>query len=229
MAAKIEILSAGAVKPGIVRVLAAFERDIGYHAAIEFATAPTIRKRLSSGQVPDIVIAPPNLFNELAQSGGPATGGSVIGRIGVGVMVRTGAPVPQITSVDQFSQTLLAADSIVYNQASTGIYLDQLFHRLGVAAQLATKTTRCADFAGVLEHVSKSIGNEIGFGATTVIIENAGNGVQWVGPLPAEIQNYTSYAATLTAHSSEMVAGRALLDYVAAPAAKAIFAAAGIS
>jgi molybdate transport system substrate-binding protein len=229
MAAKIKILSAGAVKPGLVPVLAAFQRDGSYDVAIEFATAPAIRQRLSGGEAPDIVIAPPEVLDELGQTGAAVADRVILGRIGVGVMVRSGAAVPKIASVDEFTQALLHADSIVYNQASTGIYLDKLFDRLGVAAQLESKSTRSVDFAAVLDHVRKSDGNEIGFGATTVIIESAGKGAQFVGPLPAEIQNYTSYAAALTARGREVNAARALLEYFTTPAASKIFTAAGIA
>ncbi|HLN84920.1 MAG TPA: substrate-binding domain-containing protein [Candidatus Limnocylindrales bacterium] len=228
MAAKVKVLSAGAVKPGVGPVVAAFQRDTGYEIAIEFATAPAIRQRLNGGEAPDVVIAPPDLLDQLAKSGRTAAERVTVGRIGVGVMVRNGAPVPKIASVDEVIQALLHAKSIVYNQASTGMYLDKLFDRLGVAAQVKTKSTRCADFAAVLDHVSKSIGQEIGFGATSVIIENAGKGVQYVGPLPAEIQNYTNYAATVVAHGEVNDAARALVDYLATPAARSIFAAAGI-
>jgi molybdate transport system substrate-binding protein len=229
MASKVKVLSAGAVKPGVVPALAAFQRDSGYDIAIEFATAPAIRQRLSAGQAPDVVIAPPDVLDELAQTGKAATDRVTLGRIGVGVMVRGGAPVPKIASVDEFIQALLHTESIVYNQASTGIYLDKLFARLGIAAQLKSKSTRSVDFAAVLDHVSKSNGNEIGFGATTVIIESAGKGSQFVGPLPAEIQNYTSYAAALTVHGSDVDAARALVEYFTTPAAKSIFTAAGIA
>ena len=226
MAAKIKVLSAGAVKPGVVPAVAAFQRDTGYEVVIEFATAPSIRQRLSGDQAPEIVIAPPDVLDELLQSGNGAADRVALGRIGVGVMVRDGAPVPKIAGVDELIQALLHAKSIVYNQASTGIYLDKLFDRLGIAAQLKTKLTRSVDFAAVLDHVRKSIGNEIGFGATTVIIENAGTGVKYVGPLPEEIQNYTTYSAALTALAGD--AAHTLLRYLATPSAKATCNAAGI-
>ncbi len=229
MAAKIQILSAGAVKPGLVPALAAFQLETGNDIAIEFATAPAIRQRLSGGQAPDIVIAPPQVLDDLGQTGAAVADRVTLGRIGVGVMVRNGAAVPKIASADEFTQALLHADSIVYNQASTGIYLDKLFDRLGVAAQLASKTTRAVDFAAVLDHVRKSDGNEIGFGATTVIIESAGNGAHFVGALPAELQNYTHYAAALTARCREVNTARALLEYFTTPAARKIFTAAGIA
>ena len=149
-----------------------------------------------------------------------------LGRIGVGVMVRAGAPLPKIATVEELRHSLLNAESIVFNQASTGIYIENLFKRLGIDAEVEAKITRYADFAAVRDHVANGQRIEIGFGATTVIIENAANGLRFVGPLPGEIQNYTTYTAALTANANE--AARALLPYFATPAAKAIFAAAGI-
>ncbi|HXV47948.1 MAG TPA: substrate-binding domain-containing protein, partial [Candidatus Binatia bacterium] len=115
-----------------------------------------------------------------------------------------------------------------YNQASTGAYIENLFNQLGIATELATRTTRYPDFAGVLEHIGKGRSNEIGLGASTVIIENAGKGVKFIGPLPAEIQNYTTYAATVVACAEANDAARELVNYLAGSPAKAIFTAAGI-
>ena len=120
-----------------------------------------------------------------------------IGRIGVGVMVRHSTPLPKITTVDNFKQALLSAESVVYNQASTGIYLEKLFERLAIAEQLKSKTVRYPDAAAVLEHIGKGKVGEIGLGATTVIIEGVNKGLKFVGPLPPEIQNYTTYAAAV--------------------------------
>jgi molybdate transport system substrate-binding protein len=146
-----------------------------------------------------------------------------VGRIGVGVAVREGSPTPKIATVDEFKQSLLSVDSIVYNQASTGIYLESLFERLGISAQLKAKTTRYADFAAVRDHVTKGTVNEIGLGATTVIIESASKGLKFVGPLPPEIQNYTTYAATVTADSPARDPTVALLQYLSGPKAKMVF------
>jgi molybdate transport system substrate-binding protein len=224
MTAEITVLSAGAVQPGLVRVIDAFRRETGDEVKVTFATAQTIRKRLSSGEIADVLIAPPELLDELEKTADR----NVVGRIGVGVAVRDGAPIPKLATVDEFKQSLLSAESIVYNQASTGIYLESLFERLGISARLKAKTTRYADFAAVRDHVTKGTVNEIGLGATTVIIESASKGLKFVGPLPTEIQNYTTYAATVTAHSQAKPAAVALLQYLTSPKAKTIFASVGI-
>src|SRR5215470_6481725 len=202
MAEEIHVLSAGAVEPGLVKIIAAFRRETGRDAKVTFATAPAISKRIDANDT-DVVIAPPAVLDEWIKARKAIQSDRVtIGRIGVGAMVRAGAPLPKIASVDELKQSLLSAESVVYNQASTGIYLEGLFEKLGITGQLKPKTTRYPDAAAVLSHVRKGHGNEIGLGATTVIIEGENMGLKFVGPLPEEIQNNTAYAAVLVAEGA---------------------------
>jgi molybdate transport system substrate-binding protein len=224
----LNVLSAGAVKPGLLRVIHAFQHDTGYKVNVTFATAPESRKRLSGDEVGDVVVAPPQLLDDLVNSGKVAGERVMVGSIGVGVMVRTGTNLPQIATVNELKQALLSAESVVYNQASTGIYLEALFDRLGIAAGLKTKTTRYPDAAAVLEHVSKGRGKEIGFGATTVILEAKDKGLAFVGPLPAEIQNYTTYLAAVAAGAVNGDVARDFVAYLVSPSARAELAEAGI-
>jgi molybdate transport system substrate-binding protein len=229
VATEIKVLSAGAVQPGMLKVIDSFRRETGHDVKVSFATAPSILKRLGDANIADVVIAPPAVLDEWVKAGKAASANRVtVGRIGVGVMVRDGAPLPKIGTVDDFKQSLLSAESIVYNQASTGIYLETLFDRLGIAAPLKTKTTRYPDAAAVLNHVGKSKRNEIGLGAVTVIIEGESKGLKFVGPLPADIQNYTPYAAIVVADSIAPDAAQEFVCYLTSPAAKKAFAAAGI-
>ncbi|MGE5216550.1 MAG: molybdate ABC transporter substrate-binding protein [Chloroflexota bacterium] len=229
MPAEITLLSAGAVKPGLVKVVDAFRRASRHEVKLEFATAPVIVKRLGAGEMVDLVIAPPAILDELAALGKIFPTQAVIGRIGVGVMVRDSTPLPRIATVDDFKQSLLKARSLVYNRASTGIYLETLFDRLGIAAALKSKSTRYPDFAAVLEHVKKGNQGEIGLGATTVIIECQSQGVKFVGPLPAAIQNYTIYSAAVTSMGEAKGAARELLRHLTSAATEDMFAAAGIT
>ncbi len=224
--AEISVLSAGAVQPGLAKIVDAYQRATAQDVKISFATAPTILKQINDASTPDVLIAPPAVLEEWAKAGKITSMERVtVGRIGVGVMVRDGAPLPKITPVAELKQSLLRAASLVYNQASTGIYLDKLFERLGIGKQLENKTTRYPDAAAVLDHISKGNGNEIGFGATTVIIEHDSMGLKFVGPLPPEIQNYTIYAAAVVGSTP---ASEQFVHYLTSPAAKEIFRAAGI-
>ena len=226
---EIRMLSAGAVEPALVKVIEAFQRETGHDVKVTFATAPHIGKRLGAGETVDVVLAPAPALDDMVKAGRAVAASRVtVGRIGIGVAVRDNAPMPKIATVAEFKQSVLHAESIVYNQASTGIYLAKLFDRLGIGEQIGVKTTRYPDFAAVLAHVTKGKGNEIGLGATTVIVEGKSKGLKLVGPLPAEIQNYTTYAATSVANSAAMDAAVTLVRYLGSPEAKAIFKAAGI-
>jgi molybdate transport system substrate-binding protein len=229
VATEIKVLSAGAVQPGMVKVIDSFRRETGHGVKVSFATAPAILKRLGDANIADVVIAPPTVLDEWVKAGKAASANRVtVGRIGVGVMVRKGEPLPKIDTVDDFKQSLLSAESIVYNQASTGIYVETLFDRLGIAEPLKTKTTRYPDAAAVLNHISKGRRNEIGLAAVTVIIEGEGKGLKFVGPLPAEIQNYTTYAAIIVADGDASEPAQEFVRYLTSPAAKKAFAAARI-
>ena len=227
--AEINVFSAGAVQPGIVKVIEAFRNASPHHVKITFATAPIILKRIGAPDGLDVVIAPPAVLDEWVKAAKTTAADRVtIGRIGVGVMVRESVPLPRIASVDEFKQALLSAESVVYNQASTGIYLEKLFERLGIAEQLKPKTVRYPDAAAVLDHIAKGNGAEIGLGATTVIIEGVNKGLKFVGPLPPEIQNYTTYAAAVVNAGSASDAAREFVRFLTGPVAQKVFASAGI-
>jgi molybdate transport system substrate-binding protein len=229
MATEITLLSAGAVAPGLGKVIELFRQETGHRVKPSFATAPAIRKRIGGAEIFDVVIAPPDVLDNLVESGKAAAAErATVGRIGVGVMVRNRARLPKIATVDEFKQSLIDAESAVYNQASTGIYLESLFHQLGITEQLKGKTTRYPDAAAVLNHIAKGTGSEIGFGAITVIIENEELGLKLAGPLPAEIQNYTVYVATVVAGGANPEAARQFVRYLTTPSAKAALAVAGI-
>src|SRR5215468_5278074 len=143
LAAEINIISAGAVEPGVVAAADAFRKETGTEVKIKFATAPAIQQRVGGGEAADVVIAPPAVIEELAKAGKlDGSGRAAVGRVGVGVLVRDGASKPDVSSADALKGALRDAESVVYNKASTGLYLDQLFERLGVGAQVKTKETR---------------------------------------------------------------------------------------
>src|SRR5262249_52545643 len=152
--AEINIISAGAVEPGVVAAADAFRKETGTEVKIKFATAPAIQRRVGGGEAADVVIAPPALIEELAKAGKlDGSGGATVGRVGVGVLVRDGATKPDVSSADALKRALLDAESVVYNKASTGLYLEKLFDRLGVGADVKGKETRYPDGAAVMEHV----------------------------------------------------------------------------
>jgi len=228
-AADIHIFSAGAVAPGLKIIGEHFERKTGQRVELTFATAPAILERVSRGTPVDIVIAPTAVLEDLARNGKISNGRRVVlGRIGVGVMVRAGATEPRIATADQLKESLQEATSVVFNRASTGSYLEKLFRRLGIGMEVEAKSIRYADFAAVLDHISHGGNGEVGFGATTVIIENVQRGVTFVGALPAEIQNYTAYEAAVVQNDAAGPAPRQFIEYLESTPARSALAQAGI-
>lgn len=229
LAAEINIISAGAVEPGVVAAADAFRKETGNEVKIKFATAPAIRQRVSGGEAADVVIAPPAVIDELAKAGKLDASGRVpVGRVGVGALVRDGAVKPDVSSADALKRALLDAESVVYNKASTGLYLEKLFERLGVGAEVKAKETRYPDGAAVMEHIIHGKGKEIGFGAMTEIALYRDKGAQFVGPLPGDTQNYTSYAAAPSAAPANGDGAASFVKFLGSPAAKAAFQAKGV-
>lgn len=229
LGAEVTIISGGAVEPGVTAVVDLFRKETGADVKIQFATAPAIARRIGGGEAADLVIAPSATIEDLAKAG-KLNGASrtAAGRVGVGVVVRDGAPKPDVSSVEALKRALIDAQSVVYNKASTGIYLERLFDRLGVGADVKAKETRYADGASVIEHVIHGKGNEIGFGAITEIGLYRDKGAQYAGPLPGDAQNYTAYVAAPSAAPGNGEGAAAFLKFLGSPAARAALQANGV-
>jgi molybdate transport system substrate-binding protein len=202
-----------------------FHRRTGSNVRITFATTPEIRRLFGAGAAPDVVIAPPAALDDLVKSGKVDGAAQVsLGRVGVGVVIRDGAPKPDVSTTDALRRALLDADSIIYNRASSGLYVETMLQRLGLADQIQAKTKRYTG-TDMIEPLIEGEGNEIGFMPVVQILNWRGRGLQLVGPLPADIQHYTTYAA---APAPQSEGGRAFVGFLGTSEAKGIFASAGI-
>jgi molybdate transport system substrate-binding protein len=228
-AAEIKVLSAGAVEPGLAAAVEAFRAESGHATRIRFATAPALRRLVGEGEPADVVIAPPAVLDELDKAGRlDGALRATLGRVGVGIAVRSGAPVAGVSTVDKLKQSLRETGGLVFNQASTGLYVERLLVRLGLAEELKPRITRYPDGAAVMEHLLKGTGPEIGAGAITEILLYRDRGLRFVGPLPPEVQNHTTYAAAVLRTAAEADAARRFLAFLATPPVRALFAANGI-
>ena len=108
-AAEITVMSGGAVEPGLKAAAAAFEKESGHQVKITFNTTPQMRKRIAAGDTFDVVVAPPAAVKEFTAAGKVEAGGVDIGRVGSGVAVRPGAPVPAIATGEDIKKTVLEA------------------------------------------------------------------------------------------------------------------------
>ena len=225
LAVEINVLSGAAVEPALIAAADVFRKRTGNSIKITFATTPEIRRLVGAGETPDVVIAPPATLDELAKPGKiDGTAQVSLGQVGVGIVIREGAPRPDVSTTDALKRAVLDADSVVYNRASSGLYVEGLLQRLGLAELIAAKTKRYIG-TDMIEPLIHGKGKEIGFMPVVQILYYRGRGLQLVGPLPAEIQNHTSYAAA-PAPSSE--GGLTFVRFLGTSEAKAIFVSVGI-
>jgi molybdate transport system substrate-binding protein len=225
----VRVMSAGAIEAGLAALTPGYERDTGDKVAVQYGTGPELARRLAARERADVLIAPAAVVDQAVKDGRVVAASRVtIGRVGVGVVVRTGAARPALGSVDALRAAIAAADRLVYNQGSTGIYVEQLFGRLGLAATLQSKGVRVRNGAEVAERIIGGSGAEIGFGAITEIKMYEGRGAVLAGALPASVQHETTYDGAVLSKAAAPEAARALLSFLTAPAARQRFAATGV-
>jgi len=223
-AVEIRAVSSGGFKAALLAHVPAFERETGHKVAIEWGsslgTAPTsIPSRLQRGEPLDLVILSGDALDGLIAQGRIVAGSRVdLARSGIGVAVRAGASRPDIGSVDAFKRALRQARSIAHSSSASGVYLESLFRRLGMAAELAPKI-RKVEGEPVGQVVARGEA-EIGFQQVSELLPVAG--IDFVGPLPADIQEITVFAAGIPASASHPDAARALIEFLTSPVAAPI-------
>ncbi len=228
-AAELRVLSAGAMQAGLIAAAPAFRESGGHTITTEFAIASELRRRVAGGEAADVLLAPLDVIDALTKAGRLVGEGQVAaGRVGAGVVVRNGAPLPDISSAEALKRSLLAAERVVYNRASSGVYIETMLKKLGVYDELGARLIRYDDGTAVMNHLIKGQGREFGFGGVTDILLYRDKGLQLVGPLPEEIQNYTAYAAAMVAATVNRDAAIVFLRFLASPEGKALFDANGI-
>ena len=221
----INVLSGAAVEPALISAADIFRKRTGNMVKITFATTPEIRRLVGAGATPDAVIVPPAALDELARSGTIDGSARVsLGRVGIGIVVREGAPKPDVSTTDALKRAVLDADAVIYNRASSGLYVEGLLQQLGLAEQVRTQTKRYTG-TDMIEPLIHGKGNEIGFLPLVQILNFRGRGLQLAGPLPADIQNYTTYAA---APAPKSEGGIAFVRFLGTSEARGIFAGVGI-
>jgi molybdate transport system substrate-binding protein len=220
-AAEIKVLSTQAVEGAYRELLPQFEKASGHKVTTTFTGTLDAQKRIAAGEVYDLIIMAGPAIDELIKSGKVAPGSRVdLARSGVGVAVRAGAPRPDIHSTEALKKTLLAAKSIGYSSGPSGVYLTGLFGRLGIADQIKSKLKQTA--TGVFVGSIIASGEvEIGFQQVSELAHYPG--IDYVGPLPADIQNVTVFSSGMQIGAKSVDAARAWITFLISPAATAVF------
>jgi molybdate transport system substrate-binding protein len=227
-AAEVKLLSASALHPAIDALIPDFEKSSGHKITVAYGTAGAVADRVQKGEAADIVISSVPMIDQLQAQGKVVAGDRVIiAKVGVGAFVRKGSAKPDISSVDAFKRSMLAARSIAYPDpaggGASGIYVASLLERLGIAAEMKSKTKLST--LGTLYASVASGEVEVGFNQVSEIL--AQPTVELAGPLPPAIQNYTQFLPGIVTGSRQTDAARALVTFLYSPAAKTVLKAKG--
>lgn len=221
-AAEVKVLSAGAYKQVVLALQPEFEKS-GHKLVVDNDTVGGLQRRIEGGEAFDVVIVSPGAIDDLIKKGKVADGTrQTLARVGIGVMVRAGAPKPDVSSVDAFKKAVLEAKTVAYidpaSGGSSGIYLAKLFEQIGIAEQVKAKAK--LKQGGYVADLLKSGEADLGIHQISEIIPV--KEVTLVGPLPREIQNYTTYAAGIGSGARDRDAAQALVKVLTGPAAAAV-------
>lgn len=226
----ITVMTSGGFTAAYLELLPQFERATNKKLVTAATTMGTgqafIPSRLQRGEPADVVIVADDSLKQLIKDGLVLADSRVeLARSNIGMAVRAGAPKPDISSVAAFKTTLLQAKSIAYSASVSGVYLTtELFQRLGIADQVLGKSRRI-DTERVGAVVARGEA-EIGFQQIAELLPVPG--IDFVGPLPAEVQRTTVFSAGVVAKSTNANAARALIRFLASPAAAAAITKSGM-
>ena len=226
-AAEITVLTAGAFKPVLLAVQPGFESTTGDTLKIENGTAGELTRQIAAGASFSVLIAPKETVQALGGSLLPGSAAAVA-KVGIGVVVKQGAAVPDVSTVAALRQALLAAPSIAMidpaSGGSSGPAVLALFERLGIAE--AVRGRLVLKQGGAVADLVADGHAALGLHQISEILPVAG--VVLAGPLPEAVQTYTTYAAALASHPTDPAAAQTLVTMLHGPAALAALRARGM-
>ncbi len=226
-AAEIRVISSVGVRAALEQLKPQFERMTAHKLTITFGSAIPLKRQIDAGEAFDVVILTPVMIDDLIKQGKISPGSqSIVAKVGMGVAGRAGMPRPDISTADGFKRTLVNAKSIVHSkEGQSGTYMAGLIERLGLAEQMKPKTvieTRSGHTAiAVVEGKA-----ELGFSLISEILPVSG--AEYIGPLPAELQDYVVFTAGISPGAKDVQAAKAFIRFFSAPQALPILKSTGM-
>jgi molybdate transport system substrate-binding protein len=225
-AVELKVLSGNGAKAAVRELCKQFERATGNTISLHFEVNADLKKKIESGEAFDVAVLNPPVIDALTKEGKLVKGSRVdIGHAGLGVAVRSGAPKPDIATVDAFKRTLLSAKAVAYpGKGASGVYFVSLLDRLGIKAEMQGKLRPMAA-EDTVEVVARGEADMVVVVATRI---SDVAGVDFVGAIPADLQTRIGFAAGLGASAQQPDAAKALIRFLSAPAAAPTLKAKGV-
>jgi molybdate transport system substrate-binding protein len=224
--AEVRLIASAAMKEVVGELLPAFEKSTGHTVKATWSGTEAATKRISGGEAFDVVlIARPNIDRLTAEGRLAAGTRADVAKSGIGVAVRAGLPKPDISSGEAVKRAVLAARSVAYSSGPSGFYLVDLFKRMGIAEEIKGKVTQTPSGVQVGEVVARGEA-DLGFQQVSELLHL--KGIDYLGPLPPDIQHVTVFSAGLHTAATAPDAAAALLKFLTRPEAAATIRKAGM-
>jgi len=224
-AAEIKVLSGTGSRAIVEELARQFEGASGHKLIIRFEGNAQLKRKIEAGEAFDVAILNPPVIDELIRRGKIVGARADIGRAGIGVGVRAGAPKPDIGSVDAFKRALHDAKTVAFaEEGASGIYFMRLLDRLGLAQEMRAKLRPMPALESV-EIVTRGDAEMVVVVLPRILVVP---GVDLVGPIPAELQTWIGTSGGIGAAASEPEAAQALIRFFTAPAAAPFLKAKGM-
>ena len=213
--ATLRILSAGAAQAVTEQIIDAFRRQTGHDVAAEFSAVGAMKARVTAGEPVDVITLTQAMIDELITAGFVQPGSRFdLGKVGTGVAVRAGAPVPRVATADELRDAVLAASKIVCPDpavATAGKVVVAAMERLGVTGQLGGRMQFFPNgYAAMKWLASEGSPRDLGITQVTEILPN--KGVAYGGPLPEALQMKTVYSVGIASRSQEPQLAKDFVD-----------------
>lgn len=223
---ELSLLASNSTRAVLAELLPAFERTTGTRVSVRYDPAKIMLERIAAGEHGDLAVLGQAAIDALADEGKIVPDSRrTLARCGVGIGVRTGAPKPDISTVDAFKRALLEARSIAHTtHGASGIHFTGIVERLGIANEVKAKAVK--NPGGLIGELVVSGKAELAVQQIPELM--AVPGLELVGPLPQELQSISVVTAGIFAGSHETAAAQELLDFLATPSSARVFRAKGL-
>ena len=217
---EIKVLSSIATREAYLELVPQFERASGHSVSTTWSGTTAIMQRMAAGERYDLVMISSSELEELTRQGKIVAGSRAdLAKSGIGIAVRAGAPRPDVSSSAALKQALLAAKTVGYTSGPSGVYMASLIERMGIAAEVKPKH-RTVPSGGTVGTIVASGDAEIGFQQVSELVHIPG--IDYIGPLPADVQCITVFSCGLQTGAPQPDAAKALVAFLATPAAVAV-------
>jgi molybdate transport system substrate-binding protein len=213
----IKVLASGAMHEIGLELLPQFEKSSGHKVVVTWTGTAKIKEQIAAGEVFDLVIVGAPEVDKFIASGKMVAGSRVdLAKSGVGVAVKAGAPKPDISSGEAVKKAMLAAKSLAYSTGPSGVYVEALIAKFGIAEEMKAKTKRTAPGSRVGQYLARGEA-DLGLQQVSELIHETG--IDYLGPLPPDVQNYTLFSSGIGSGSKMPAGAKALQAFLSAPAA----------